>query len=437
MFTRTLRMSAVVLTAALAITGVGATAADARPAKPGPVPNLAASATEPSIGTYDVSAHWDAAAHATSYQVSVIRAGTTLKSAKVTDLQWSTDVSATPGQQLTVSVRGLVGHFKGKTADKKIQLTDQIAPSASYTSSWDNNTGIATLTEVGLADDSALSGVTRVVDWGDGSAPVTYAPGDTITNAAHPYLLTASRYVPQVTLEDAATNTREVDAPAVVINDSEAPTGTFASRPATAWTQYTKVTVSQSALADNWTPADLISRNVDWGDGTTTDWAVGTSVKHVYQTAGTYTPAVTITDEAHNPATLQTSAVVVTADKVRPKVTLVRPRPRHSVKAWKTLHGKATDAGTGVKSVFVKAVEKRGKTWYAYNPATTTWVKAATQAKALAKSKAIVRTPNARHRWTAKLVGLRKGTLIVKVWATDHVKNRSVVLSRKASLTAR
>jgi hypothetical protein len=107
------------------------------------------------------------------------------------------------------------------------------------------------------------------------------------------------------------------------------------------------------------------------------------------------------------------------------------------VKAWKTLHGKATDAGTGVKSVSVKAVEKRGRTWYAYNAATTTWVKAATKAKALAKTKAIVSTPNARHRWSAKLVGLRKGTLIVKVRATDHVKNRSVVLSRKASLTAR
>ncbi|HEY3529472.1 MAG TPA: hypothetical protein VGK78_10000 [Nocardioides sp.] len=433
MFTRTFRVSAGSLAAALLITGVGATAANAKPVKPGRVPGLAASATEPAIGTFDVSAHWDAATHATSYQVSVIRAGTTLASAKVTNLQWSTDVSGTPGQQLTVSVKALDGHFKGLAAKTSVTLHDLIAPRASYTSKWDNNDGIATLTEVGLVDDSPLSGVTRTVDWGDGT-PVTYAAGDPIT---HQYPLTEKRYVPQVTLEDAAQNTRVVAAAAVVINDDEAPIGTFANQTATAWAKLTRVTVTESDINDNWTPDALITRRVVWGDGTTTAWTGTGNATHVYTTAGTYTPAVTITDEAHNAATVPTSAVVVTADTVGPLVKLILPRNKHSVKAWKTLRGKATDAGTGVKTVSLKAVEKRNGHWYGYNAHTHKWLKTTTKAKAFGRARAFTLKTDAHHHWSAKLVGLGKGTLAYKVWAFDRVNNRSRTVSHQTTLTHR
>ena len=434
---RTFRMSAAVLAATLTVGALGTGAAQA--ARPLPKPTgLAADVTAHPGDTYDIAATWNVSANATSYRVALTKGGTTLKSATVNTNAWSPTVTTTPGNA-TLSVRAVAGRKPGKPATLSVPLPDVTDPTGSFSAASDNSTGEAVITQDALSDDSGASQVTRTVDWGDGSAAEVWTPGTTTIN--HSYTLTPAeevRFPATVTLEDAAHNQAVVDVvPAPVFNDHTAPTGSFSVSPATAWAKFTKVALTQTALNDDRTPAGLITRTVDWGDGTTTNWTGTGRAKHVYASSGTFTPAVTITDEAHNSTTVHTSAVVVTADTVRPKVTLVQPRPKHSVKAWQTLHGKATDAGTGVKSVFVKAVEKRGATWYAYNAVTKTWVKAATKAKALAKSKAIVRTPNARHRWTAKLVGVRKGTLIVKVWATDHVKNRSVVLSRKASLTAR
>jgi hypothetical protein len=435
---RTFRMSAAVLAATLTVGALGTGAAEA--GKPLPKPTgLAATVTPHPGDTYDVAASWDVSANATAYKVALTKGGTTLVSTKVATNSWSATVTTTPGDA-TLSVRAVAGRKPGRPATFSVTLPDVTAPSGSFSAASDNSTGEAVITQDALSDDSGASQVTRTVDWGDGSAAEVWAPGATTID--HAYTLTPVqevRFPATVTVEDAAHNQAVVDVvPAPVFNDHTAPTGSFSVSPAAAWARFTKVVLTQTALNDDRTPDGLITRSVDWGDGTTTNWTGTGAAKHVYTTVGTRTPNVVLTDEAGNSsAPISTSAVVVTADTVRPKVTLVRPRPQHSVKAWKTLHGKATDAGTGVKSVSVKAVEKRGRTWYAYNAATTTWVKAATKAKALAKTKAIVSTPNARHRWSAKLVGLRKGTLIVKVRATDHVKNRSVVLSRKASLTAR
>ena len=146
-------------------------------------------------------------------------------------------------------------------------------------------------------------------------------------------------------------------------------------------------------------------------------------------------PVVTLTDEAGNAASVSTSAVVVTADTHGPNVKLTLPKAKHSVKAWKTLRGTATDAETGVASVWLKAVQKRGAAWYAFKATTHTWVKAATKAKAFTKATAFTRTTDTQHRWTAKLTKLRRGTLVYKVRATDMVGNRSTTLTHSAKLT--
>lgn len=440
MFTRTFRVSAGSVAAALLITGVGATAADAKPVKPSPAKNLHASATEPAIGTYDVAAAWDAASNATSYKISVVSAGTTLATGKVTNLadpKWDGDVKATPGQVLTVTVRSVAGHVKSRPTSTTLTLRDLIAPSASYTPSWDNTTGDATLTESGLVDDSPVSGVTRTVDWGDGTT-TSYAAGAPIT---HTYALTPAqevRFAPTVVLQDVAGNSRTVDAPGIVFNDFTAPTGSFTVAPGKAWAKLTKVTVTQTALQDDRTPAASITRLVHWGDGTSTAWASGTTVSHVYKSGGSFTPQVTMTDEAHNAATEGTSAVTVKVDSTAPVVKLLLPRKKHSVKAWRTLRGTATDtAGTGVKRVSLRAVEKRSGHWFGYNANTHRWLRAATKAKAFARSRAFALTTNSRHRWAATLAGLRKGTLVYQVWATDKVNNRSVKVTHKTKLTKR
>ena len=437
MLARSLRALATVVAATVAVGTVGTTAAQAKPhTKPGGV-TVTASATEPATGSYAVSASWNTVANATSYKATISRAGTALASTKVTapTTTWQATVAAVPGQQLSVSVRALVGTRQGKPSTKTLVLTDQIAPTATYTSVSDTNTGAASLTENGLTDDSPAAGITRSVDWGDGSS-VVYVAGAPIT---HTYQHIAARYVPHVTLKDAAGHTSEADATAIVIADTLAPTGTFTVDVATGWAKFTSVTLTQTSLSDNWSPAANIARSVDWGDGTVTAWPTGASLSHVYAVAGNYTPKVTLTDEALKSSQIDaSSSVVVSADTVKPVVRLLLPKAQHSVKAWRTLRGKATDtAGTGVKFVKLRAVERRGTRWYAYKPATKTWVTATTKARAFAKSGTLTVHTTTTHLWAGKLVGLRKGTLVFRVRATDKVGNASAVLTHTATLTKR
>jgi hypothetical protein len=437
MLARSFRALATVVAATVAVGMVGTTAAEAKPpTRPGGV-TVTASATEPAIGSYAVAVSWNTVTNATSYKATISRSGAILDSAKVTapTTTWNATVAAVPGQQLSVSVRALVGTRQGKPTTKTLVLTDQIAPTASYTSVSDTNTGAASLTENGLTDDSPVSGVTRTVDWGDGQT-VVYGPGVPIT---HNYAQIEARYVPHVTLKDAAGHTSVSDSTGIVIADTLAPTGTFTVAVATAWAKLTSVTLTQTSLADNWSPPETITRSVDWGDGTVMAWPTGASLSHVYTVAGEYTPKVTLTDEAHKTSLpIDASAVVVSADTVKPVVRLLLPKAKHSVKAWRTLRGKATDtAGTGVKFVKLRAVEKRGTSWYAYKPATKTWVRATTKARAFAKSGTLTVHTTATHLWGGKLVGLRKGTLVYRVRATDRVGNASAVLTHMATLTRR
>jgi hypothetical protein len=418
--------------AALALGPVGVPRADARPA-PRPT-GLTATVTGHLDGSYDVAASWNPSPGATSYRVALTKGGATLSSAKVTNTSWTPTVTTTPGTA-SLSVRAVAGKKPGRPATLSVPLPDVSPPDGSYSSSWSDTTGDATITQDSLTDNSPVSEVQRTVDWNDGTAPETWTPG--ATTITHNYPLTAQRYRPTVTLQDAAHNTRVVDVPAIVINDHQAPTGSFGRTPGTAWAKYTVVSVFQEgSLTDDWSPAYKITRSVDWGDGTTSDWPYGTPLSHVYKTAGSHTPVVTITDEAHNAADVPTSPVVVTADTVAPRVKLILPSTaRHSVKTWRTLRGTATDAGTGVKTVKLRAVEKRHGSWFAYKATTGTWVKTATKAKAFSRSKPFTLTTNLRHRWNARLYRLRKGRLVYKVRAVDQVHNLSVIKIHKAHLT--
>jgi hypothetical protein len=435
---RLIRMAACALTAAVGVGTIGV--APAMAAKPAPAPtNLQAPVTANQDGSFDVAASWNAVANATSYRVTLTKGGATLSSATVTKTSWAPVAFTTSPGNASLSVRAVVGRKPGRIGTLTVPLADVVKPDGSYSSSWDNSTGVATITQDSLTDNAPVSGVTRVVDWNDPAHPgtVSWTSGTTLQ---HTYNLTEARYVPTVTLQDAAHNTRVVDAQAVVINDTEKPTGSFTVAPGAAWAAFTSVTVTQEgALADNWSPSANIARSVNWGDGTVQPWTAGTTLSHVYAAGGPYTPVVTITDEAGNPNALSTSEVVVTADTTGPRVKLTLPerRRRHSVKAWRTLHGTATDAGTGVASVWLKAVEKRGATWYGYNRVTHAWVKAKSKAKAFRKATAFALTTNATHHWSAKLRKLGKGTLVYKVRATDRVKNRSATVTHKANLFKR
>ena len=437
----TFRTSALVAASALvAGTVVGtATAASAAPHRPSVVTGLVASAgatsVSPTTTSYAVTSSWNPVSNATAYKVSLTKGGTTLTSAKVIGTSWSPTVQSTPGNA-SLSVRAVNGHRQGRTASVSVTFSDVNGPTGTFTTTCDKETGDASVAVDTLADDSGSTGITRTVDWKlTGTDPVVWNANSALTFT---YPLIQARYVPTVTLEDADHNVRTVDLPACVVKDELAPTGAAYTVDRTAaWASFTKVTVHETtAPSDNWSPASFITRVVDWGDGSTTSVKNGKAA-HVYATAGDYTPVVTVTDEADNFVTLPTSDLTVTTDTVAPTLKLILPRAKHSVKAWRTLRGKATDAQTGVKNVSLRAVEKRGGVWFGYNASTQKWLKATSKAKAFGRSKAFSLRTNALHRWAAPLAGLTKGTLVYKTRVIDQVGNRSGTVTHSAKLTQR
>jgi 5'-nucleotidase len=103
--------------------------------------------------------------------------------------------------------------------------------------------------------------------------------------------------------------------------DGTAPTGTFTLDTTALWPGQS-VTLTQTALADDVSPAAAIKRVVTWGDGSApqTLAADATTAGHVYRIAGNYQVSVALTDEAGNTAAAGftgPATVVVTAQPGR------------------------------------------------------------------------------------------------------------------------
>jgi hypothetical protein len=427
----TLRAPALVAAAAALVLGtLGTSVAEAKPTKPGSVPHLVGVATWHTGTTYDVHATWDAVANATSYRASIVRSGATLASKTLTVLGWDPTITSGPGQ-VTLQVQAVVNHRKSAVSKYTVDLPDKVAPTGTFVTSKDVATKVGTITQTALDDDSGTAGITRTVDWGDSSLPVTWTGDAPLT---HTYQA-IGRYVPTVTVTDASHNSGIYTLAAIVLGDVTAPSGTVALAPSTGWAGFTRVSATPSGLSDDVSPLAMIGIHVTWGDGTTSDSTGTAALTHMYAAAGTYPVATTITDEAGNQIVLP-SSVTITSDTTGPKVTLTLPAKTHSVRAWKTLRGKATDLQTGVKKVSVRAVEKRGHVWYGYNASTHKWVKASSRVKAYSRSVAFSRSTDDRHRWSAKLARLRKGTLEYRVKAVDRVGNKSGTIVHRAKLTS-
>ena len=432
-FARAVRAVAATSVLAVAVGLVTTTSAEAS-GKPAPGPTgLAAAATAHPGGGYDVAASWDPTANATGYKVAITKNGATLVSTTVKTTTWTPTVASTPGDAFLV-VRAVVAKKPGRPTSFGFVLPDITAPTGSFATSKVDATLTGTITQTDLADDSGTAGVTRTVDWGDGGAAEAWTTGTTID---HVYS-TIGRYVPTVTLSDAAHNSVTYTLGPIVLGDVTQPTGTVTVTPPSAWATLTHVVVTPSSLADDYTPGDKVAVAVAWGDGATSDSSGSAPLDHVYAAAGVYDVSATLTDESGNATALVPVQVTVTADSVGPVVRFVLPKSKHSVRAFRTLKGKATDTGgTGVAKVTVKAVEKRGTAWYGYNARSRTWLKASSKAKAYGRARAAVVTTTSNHVWTVTLRGLRKGTLVYRVFAKDKVANKSATITHQAALTRR
>ena len=431
MLTSCLPARALAVAAALALALVaGATPATAAPPlKPGKVTGLALAVTKPATA-YQVASSWNPATNATSYQVKLVNAaGAVLDSRTTTGTAWTGSTTSVVGSVVKVVVTPYRGTRKGAAASATTTLPDLTAPTGAFDVAYDDTVSTtATVTQTALADDvSAVGSITREIDFGDGSGFAPYPAGEV---AQHSYAATDGRYVPLVRLTDQAGNPSTTSLTAVVVGDEEAPTGTYGVSTASAWAKLTKVSITQAELSDApFSPNDKILREILWGDGTAKEtWSTGAVATHVYRAGGTFTPRVFLTDEAGNSSEVVGSEVTVSVDASAPTVTLTLPRTAlHSISRWTTLRGTATDvAGTGVKQVRVRAVQKRGTVWYAYKPLTRTWVRAgSTRSGAFTRAGLLPVTVTATDTWSARLYQLRRGTLSYRVVAVDQVGNRS------------
>jgi hypothetical protein len=443
-FRRTAALAAVVTCIALTTTtapAMGAQQSAARPVRIGAVTGLDADVVKPGAA-YLIDSTWNAATNAAGYKVKLVNAaGKTLSSDSVSALSWTTRTTVPAGTTVKVVVTAFNGTRKGRSATWSTVLPDLTAPTGAYDVTYDTAVStVATVTETALSDDvSAPAAIARSIDWGEQEGVDSWEPWTSGTVLTHEYPATLGvRYQPRVRVEDAAGNTATLPLRGVVIGDENAPTGTFTATPLNPWAKLNKVTLTQTALEDNFTPNANIERLVDWGDGTpTVIWSSGTVLQHLYTTGGSYTPTVTLADEAFNQVAVAANGVTVRVDSVKPTVRLRLPSARKAVKSWLTLRGRALDGlGTGVKSVEVRAVQKRGTVWYAFRPALGTWTKAGSTRTA-AFSKAGLRrvAPTSTGAFSARLPRLRRGVLVVRLAAVDRVGNRSATASYRQALT--
>lgn len=410
-----------------------ATPAEAAPSKLGQVSGLNVTISKPA-GQYVVASDWNDLAGATSYRVSLTSGGTVLQNGKVTESAWTATTTLGAGARVTVQVVPLAGKKPGRQASLTRDLPDVTPPTGTFAvvqaSPGSRN---VTIRQDALIDDLTPEGsIARTIDWGDGT------PTEAWNGGTHTYAVDLQAYHPTITLKDAAGNTAEVSLGTVVVGDQTAPTGAFGVT-SSGWARWTKVALTETTpCEDNFSSADHVTRTIAWGDGTTDTWAGGATPTHVYATAGTYSPAITLADEAGNTqeATMANN-VVLGADTAKPTVSVTKPATRRTwVRKWVTLHGKARDAATGVRVVKLRLVEKRGTAWYAYRGTTRRWVRGGTtEAAALRRTTLAKARPTATHTWSYNVSGLRKGRFVVRVQAVDNVKNRSAFRTVGQTLT--
>jgi hypothetical protein len=87
--------------------------------------------------------------------------------------------------------------------------------------------------------------------------------------------------------------------------------------------------------------------------------------------------------------------------------------------------GSSDGAGTGVRFVTVRVIEKRGSAWFAYRAGSHSWVRATSRAAALRRASATRVVLSSSNTFHERLYGLRRGLLEVRFTATDRAGNRS------------
>ncbi|MFC4065734.1 ExeM/NucH family extracellular endonuclease [Actinoplanes subglobosus] len=319
----------------------------------------------------------------------------------------------------------LVNYFAQNTpitADTVFRATPGVLDSTAPTGTYALNTAAiwtgqkVTLTETALDDDvSDNAKVTRVVNWGDGSAAETLAAGS--TTATHTYAAAGS-YQVTVTLTDEAGNSGAATFTGTSTVAVTKPTGSFSLNTKSIW-------VSQSVTLTAGGVAGATEYSISWGDGTTTKTSANnTKVSHAYTKAGKFTVTVVPANVAGPGQTFPAGVVEVVKDVYKPTVKLSTPWYKEWRSSWKSVGGTVSDKGLGVAAVKVKLIQQRsGGKWYYYSAGK--WTKASSKQVASSKAAVLVVTPDAKGNWRTAISGVDRGTLQITYWAGDKAGNSS------------
>lgn len=425
-------VGAAVLGVVLATTATPAIAKP--PAKP-TITTPTVSVTKPG-NAYNVKAEWTG--NGTKYAVKLIdNTGATLDSGTVTSPTWTGHTTLGAGKAVRVTVTPYNGTRKGQAkTSNSLVLPDLTPPLGVFSVVRKNGTGGEVALKLGsLTDDvTAPNNVKVDVNWDEGEDAVKWpAP---FSDLSHVYSEEQAVHYVKVAVKDEAGNTR-VYPLTIVVNDTTPPSGAFTVSSGNAWASFTDVALNEVIVTDNLSQPGQVARVVNWGDGTA-EQAWTPTLKHKYAAGGTFTPKVKLIDEAGNESVVETSSVTVKVDAAGPAMKVKTPKAKKSVRGWQTVRGNATDAGVGMRNVLVKAVEKRGTSWYAFKAGTRKWVKAGlTKRAALKKATWAGVKPLASGAWAVRLGKLTKGTLVVQARAYDLRGNASSLVVKKASLTKR
>lgn len=302
---------------------------------------------------------------------------------------------------------------------------DTVAPTGTYrlntTAIWAAQTVL--LTETGLTDpDSAPGSVRRVVSWGDGVTQ-EIAPGARTVRHAYPRTGT---FTVSVQLTDETGNVAAgALAGTAAVRVTPTP-GTFRLDRSAAWTYRVfnaqgtgwrespavPLTLSMAGI-----PASVARVRVNWGGGYELLYPRTTTRAVMRYYSG---PADRISVSLENADGRSAERVVgtfkVTLDTVDPTLSINAPANANAATSWRTITGKASDRGIGVRTVMVSLVQYRGSAFYYYTG--SVW-RRATSAGDASNRAANVRASYAGGTWRLAVKGMAKGYLQVAAYAEE------------------
>lgn len=173
-------------------------------------------------------------------------------------------------------------------------------------------------------------------------------------------------------------------------------------------------------------PSTVTSLKVQWDDleeSTVPVRAGAGRVSHKYKYTGTFAVTVTTADETGESTPRRVGLVSIKLDYANPGATLTKPKAsqRTKVAAWRTIKGKASDAGSGVLLVVTAVFAQRNGKWYYYKG--TTWKKGSPYKQSTVNKAYRYVKVGKGGAWSLKLKKLKKGKLVVLYYAIDKVGN--------------